>query len=132
MAMSRADREAFWGEHIEAWQASGQSQRAYCRAAGISYHSFQTALRRRRAAEERPLHEAGGAGGHGAHEQAANQGAGESPFVPVDIVAPEAGRSVGAGREEIEIASAAVTVRLPPDMDGPRLAQAIAAVRGRP
>jgi hypothetical protein len=38
--MSRADRVAFWQAHIDAWQVSGQSGRAYCQAAGINLYRF--------------------------------------------------------------------------------------------
>jgi hypothetical protein len=33
-------KSSFWTDHIESWQASDQSQRAYCLAQGISLASF--------------------------------------------------------------------------------------------
>lgn len=35
----------FWKHHIEAWQASGLSQAAYCRQQGLNPHTFSTRLR---------------------------------------------------------------------------------------
>lgn len=29
-----------WQQHIEAWQSSGQTQQAYCKANALSYHRF--------------------------------------------------------------------------------------------
>ena len=39
MGTSAAKRQA-WIDHIAAWTASGQTQRAYCAAQGLSYHAF--------------------------------------------------------------------------------------------
>ena len=39
MGISTAKRQA-WIDHIAAWTASGQSQRAYCAAQGLRYHAF--------------------------------------------------------------------------------------------
>jgi len=39
----KAESEAlvsYWLEQIEAWQSSGQTQRAYCKANDLSYHRF--------------------------------------------------------------------------------------------
>ena len=37
-----AARRAFWRDLVEAWPASGQIQRDYCRERGVSVHSFQS------------------------------------------------------------------------------------------
>lgn len=39
MGTSAAKRQA-WVDHIAAWSASGQSQRAYCAERGLRYHAF--------------------------------------------------------------------------------------------
>lgn len=39
MGTSAAKRQV-WIDHIAAWTASGQSQRAYCAAQGLRYHAF--------------------------------------------------------------------------------------------
>ena len=39
MGTSAAKRQA-WIDHIAAWTASGQTQRAYCAVQGVSYHAF--------------------------------------------------------------------------------------------
>ena len=39
MATSTAKRQA-WIDHVAAWSGSGQTQRAYCAAQGLSYHAF--------------------------------------------------------------------------------------------
>lgn len=39
MGTSAAKRQV-WIDHIAAWTASGQSQRAYCVAQGLRYHAF--------------------------------------------------------------------------------------------
>lgn len=39
MGTSAAKRQA-WIDHIAAWTASGQTQRAYCAAQGLRYHAF--------------------------------------------------------------------------------------------
>lgn len=31
---------SYWRQQIEAWQSSGQTQQAYCRANELSYHRF--------------------------------------------------------------------------------------------
>jgi len=38
-----------WGKHIEAWEASGLSQAAYCRRLGVSASTFSQRLREYRA-----------------------------------------------------------------------------------
>jgi hypothetical protein len=35
-----AEREAFWGEHVESWKSSGQTLAGYCRAHGLSEGGF--------------------------------------------------------------------------------------------
>ena len=40
---------AFWNDHIEAWQASGLSQAAYCRQHGLNPGTFAGRLREYRA-----------------------------------------------------------------------------------
>ena len=42
-----------WKQHIEAWQASGLSQAAYCRQHGVSPGTFSARLREHRALPER-------------------------------------------------------------------------------
>lgn len=40
---SKAESEALashWQERIEAWQSSGQTQKAYCKTNALSYHRF--------------------------------------------------------------------------------------------
>ena len=40
---SKAESEAltrYWQQQIEAWQSSGQTQQAYCKANELSYHRF--------------------------------------------------------------------------------------------
>jgi hypothetical protein len=39
MGTSTATRQA-WIDHVAAWAASGQTQRAYCEAQGLRYHAF--------------------------------------------------------------------------------------------
>lgn len=39
MGTSEAKRQA-WVEHVAAWSASGQTQRAYCEAQGLRYFAF--------------------------------------------------------------------------------------------
>jgi len=39
MGTSTATRLA-WIDHVAAWSASGQTQRAYCEAQGLRYHAF--------------------------------------------------------------------------------------------
>lgn len=39
MGTSASKRQA-WVDHVAAWSASGQSQRAYCAAQGLRYHAF--------------------------------------------------------------------------------------------
>ncbi len=39
MGTSAAKRQV-WIDHIAAWTADGQSQRAYCAAQGLRYHAF--------------------------------------------------------------------------------------------
>jgi hypothetical protein len=39
--MGRAEREAYWRRVIEACEASGQSMKAYCQEAGLSYSNCQ-------------------------------------------------------------------------------------------
>ena len=39
MGTSAAKRQA-WIDHVAAWSASGQTQRAYCAAQGLRYHAF--------------------------------------------------------------------------------------------
>ena len=39
MGTSASKRQA-WIDHIAAWSASGQTQRAYCAAQGLRYHAF--------------------------------------------------------------------------------------------
>lgn len=39
-------RSHFWREQIEAWQASGQSQRAFCEAHDLNYPNFGYWLRK--------------------------------------------------------------------------------------
>lgn len=34
------EREAYWRGHVEAWQASGKTQRAYCDQHGLKGHSL--------------------------------------------------------------------------------------------
>ncbi|RDH89006.1 MAG: hypothetical protein DIZ77_08740, partial [endosymbiont of Seepiophila jonesi] len=39
----KAESEAlasYWQQQIEAWQSSGQTQQAYCKANELSYHRF--------------------------------------------------------------------------------------------
>ena len=33
-------KETFWRQHLEAWKASGQTQRAYCQSQGLTTHRF--------------------------------------------------------------------------------------------
>ena len=37
---SSAARTSYWQQQIEAWLASGQSQKAYCKANDLNYHRF--------------------------------------------------------------------------------------------
>ena len=39
MGTSTAKRQE-WIDHVAAWSASGQTQRAYCAVQGVSYHAF--------------------------------------------------------------------------------------------
>lgn len=39
MGTSVAKRQV-WIDHVAAWSGSGQTQRAYCAARGLSYHAF--------------------------------------------------------------------------------------------
>lgn len=39
MGTSAAKRQA-WIDHVAAWSASGQTERAYCAVQGLSYHAF--------------------------------------------------------------------------------------------
>ena len=36
-----SSRQAYWQGHMERWQQSGQSQKAYCREHNLSYFRFQ-------------------------------------------------------------------------------------------
>ena len=94
MARWRRDqnKERYWRGHVAAWQRSGQSVRAYCRAEGLSEPSFYSW---RRLLAERGLGAAGGtecAGGGGASGQPAAarrqpaDAVAISPFVPVRLV----------------------------------------------
>jgi hypothetical protein len=38
--MTRDERHAFWQQHVDAWQASGESQAAYCRRMNLSPMTF--------------------------------------------------------------------------------------------
>lgn len=49
--MDRVERVGFWNRHIEGWQSSGQSQRAYCEREAIALSSLRWWLRKRRAAD---------------------------------------------------------------------------------
>jgi hypothetical protein len=45
-AESRKTREHYWKAQIDAWQASGQSQRAFCKAHDLDYPRFGYWLRK--------------------------------------------------------------------------------------
>lgn len=49
--MDRAERVDIWNRHIEGWQSSGLSQRAYCEREAIALSSLRWWLRKRRAAD---------------------------------------------------------------------------------
>jgi transposase-like protein len=43
-------REVFWRTHIQAWEGSGQTRKAYCHAHDLNHHTFdhwRTKLRRK-------------------------------------------------------------------------------------
>lgn len=46
--MERESRVRYWSQHIEAWKASGLSQRAYCKREGIAVSTLQWWCRRLR------------------------------------------------------------------------------------
>lgn len=47
----RAQREAYWREHVSAWRGSGLSQKAYCAAHSLSIHSLKYWQQRRNSAQ---------------------------------------------------------------------------------
>ena len=47
-----SSRPAYWQDHMERWQQSGQSQKAYCREQDLSYFRFQYWRRRFREDEQ--------------------------------------------------------------------------------
>jgi hypothetical protein len=47
----RENRESIWQAHVEAWKASGLSQRRYCEERGVSLSTFQWWRRRLRKPE---------------------------------------------------------------------------------
>jgi hypothetical protein len=49
--MSKQKRKKFWQKHIEAFHASGMSQRAYCLTNSLSHRSLQYHLSKRRRKE---------------------------------------------------------------------------------
>jgi len=48
-------KETFWRQHLEAWKACGQTQRAYCQAQGLTTHRFTYWKNRFAAAEHSAL-----------------------------------------------------------------------------
>ena len=53
-ATDRASRYSFWQQQVRAWQASGQSQRAFCRGNDLNYARFGYWARKLRQASEPP------------------------------------------------------------------------------
>lgn len=51
--MSNLDKQRLWDERIQAFLASGQSQRAWCDEQGLSQHQLSYWLRKHRAKELR-------------------------------------------------------------------------------
>lgn len=43
-----------WKQHVEAWRADGQSQKAFCQAHGLPYHRFVYWRKKFGASAERP------------------------------------------------------------------------------
>jgi transposase-like protein len=88
MARGQRDRskEQHWRQHVAAWRRSGQSVRAYCRAAGLaepSFYSWRRVLAERATGGAAPTE-------RGATRTAvprARRGGAVSPFVPVRLVA---------------------------------------------
>ncbi|RMG33955.1 MAG: hypothetical protein D6720_10530 [Gammaproteobacteria bacterium] len=48
------DRTAFWQQHVDAWQSSGLTRKAYCLEQGLRYSSFGYWVRKLREAEAPP------------------------------------------------------------------------------
>ena len=72
-----AERTAYWRAQIEAWQASGQSQQAFCQANDLNYPRFGYWRRKFRQQEEQET-----------------PAASRSDFVPVVPLAPQPGLTV--------------------------------------
>lgn len=53
---TREARADYWRAHIEAWRASGQSQRSYCLANGLGYSNFLYWRRRLRSGHQTHRH----------------------------------------------------------------------------
>ena len=54
-------RKEYWRSHIEAWESTGQSQRAYCKANELTYSQFIYWRRKFRPPESTtPAHSPGG------------------------------------------------------------------------
>jgi hypothetical protein len=54
LAAIQEERYAYWGRHIQLWQQSDQSKRAYCRANGLKPDQFYRWCRKLSATQPNP------------------------------------------------------------------------------
>jgi transposase-like protein len=125
MARGQRDRtkEQHWRQHVAAWRRSGQSVRAYCRAAGLaepSFYSWRRVLAERATGGAAPTE-------RGAARTAAVRGGAGSLFVPVRLVA----EAPPAAALEVVVRGGRV-VRVPAGFAAPTLRAVVAALEELP
>ena len=84
----KAESEAlasYWLQQIEAWSSSGQTQQAYCKANGLSYHRFGY-WRRKFLQQSQEAQSQKGSGFVPVTHSAASQSAGLSLALPSGLV----------------------------------------------
>jgi transposase-like protein len=106
--MTRDERRAFWQQHVEAWQASGESQAAYCRRMNLSPMTFSQW--KRRFERDQLLASVADTGGR-------------SPLVEVQV--SDAAQPAASG---VSLACAGVQLHLAPGFDAATLQRAVAAL----
>ena len=79
------DLASYWQQQIEAWQSSGQTQQAYCKANELSYHRFGYWLRKFRR-QAQPVQGQKGSGFVPVTHSASAQSAGLSLALPSGLV----------------------------------------------
>lgn len=92
MARGQLDRtkEQLWRKHVTGWRRSGQSVRAYCRAAGLaepSFYNWRRVLAERDTGGAAPTERAADHGASGRAAATRAGGGAVSPFVPMRLVA---------------------------------------------